>query len=160
MLRKQRFARIYEKYADEIYRYIFVHVRDEMLAEDLTADTFSKAWQKLDDFDFRHTRAWLYAIARNRMTDHWRSNRPLPLPEDFDPEDERESVESEVDKEFAKKKLLDAMAELPEEMRSVVALRFIEGYSARKTGEALGISEGNVRVIQYRALKKLKGILS
>jgi RNA polymerase sigma-70 factor (ECF subfamily) len=131
-----------------------------MLAEDLTADVFSKAWQNLDSFDFRHTRGWLYTIARNRITDHWRSNRPLALPEDFDPEDDRESIETEVDKRLANAKLMNALAGLPEDMRSVVTLRFIEGYSARQTGEALGLSEGNVRIVQYRALKKLKGILS
>jgi RNA polymerase sigma-70 factor (ECF subfamily) len=52
------------------------------------------------------------------------------------------------------------MSKLPEIMRSVVTLRFIEGYSAHKTGVALGMSEGNVRIIQYRALKRLKGLLS
>jgi len=45
-------------------------------------------------------------------------------------------------------------------MKSVVTLRFMQGYSAKQTGEALGISESNVRVVQYRALKKLHEELS
>lgn len=159
MQHRRRFAKMYASYADEIFRFIYVHVRDEILAEDLTADTFTKAWQKIDSFDFRHPRAWLYTIARNRMADHWRTSHTVPLAEDYDPEDDRESVESVVDRQLSKEKLLAAISQLPEDMRSAITLRFVEGYSARKTGEALGLSEGNVRIIQYRALKKLKELL-
>jgi RNA polymerase sigma-70 factor, ECF subfamily len=160
MYQKRRFAKMYADYADDIFRFVYVHVHDRMLAEDLTADTFAKAWQKLDSFDFRHPRGWLYTIARNRMADHWRTHHTVPLAEGFDPEDERDSVEVEVDRNLSKEKLLAGLSTLPKEMRSVVSLRFLQGYSARKTGEALGMGEGNVRIIQYRALKKLKEILS
>ncbi len=151
---------MYADYADDIFRFLYVHVQDRMLAEDLTADTFAKAWQKLDSFDFRHPRGWLYKIARNRLADHWRTHHTVPLEEGFDPEDDHESVETRTDRKLAKEQLLAGLAELPEDMRSIVTLRFIEGYSARQTGQALGISEGNVRVMQHRALKKLKGLLS
>ncbi|MFS8120101.1 MAG: RNA polymerase sigma factor [Microcoleus sp.] len=151
---------MYADYADAIYRFLYVHVRDQMLAEDLAADTFAKAWQNLGSFDFRYPRAWLYSIARNRLADHWRTNHTVPLDEDFEIEDKRESVETELDRGLAKDVLMAALDKLPAEMRSVVSLRFIEGYSARQTGAALGISESNVRVIQHRALKKLKGLLS
>ena len=150
---------MYEEYADDIYRYVYVHVHDQMLAEDLTADVFSKAWQKLDSFDFKHARGWLYTIARNRITDHWRTHHTVPLEEDFDVEDDRESIESEMDRQISKETLLKHLATLPKDMQSVVTLRFIEGYSAKHTGDSLGMSEGNVRIIQYRALKKLKGLL-
>jgi RNA polymerase sigma-70 factor (ECF subfamily) len=147
---------MYSDYADDIYRFLYVHVHDKMLAEDLTADTFTKAWQKLDKFDFRHPRGWLYTIARNTLSDHWRTNHTGVLIEDFDVEDERDSTEIQLDRKIAKDKLLRHLAKLPEDMRSVVTLRFLQGYSARHTGQALGISEANVRVIQHRALKILR----
>ena len=65
-----------------------------------------------------------------------------------------------MDKQTQAEIIQTALAKLPEEMRSVVTMRFMLGYSAKKTGESLGMSEGNVRVIQYRALKKLKEVLS
>lgn len=160
MYKKRRFAKMYATYTDDIFRFIYVRVRDEMLAEDLTADTFSKAWQKLETFDFRQPRAWLYTIARNLITDHWRTHHSVPLEDGFDPEDDRESVEAQVDRALSKERLTAAIGQLPEDMKSVVSLRFLQGFSARQTGDALGIAEGNVRIIQYRALKKLKGILS
>lgn len=160
MLKKRRFARIYDQYADDIYRFLFVHVRDVAAAEDLTADTFLKAWRRIDKFDWKHPRGWLYAIARNNLTDYWRKKKPEPLPEDFDPVDPKPSHGETLDKKMEMKRALKAMAKLPQEMKSVLALRFMQGYSVRETAEALDMSEANVRVVQYRALKKLRGVLS
>lgn len=150
---------MYEEYADDIFRFVYVHVRDERLAEDITADIFMKAWKRVDGFDFKQPRPWLYKIAQNAITDHWRKKRPEELEnEDLIP-DERPSVEAQVEHALTRERLLHAMATLSHEMRSVVSLRFLHGYSAQKTAESLGMSEGNVRVVQYRALKKLRGIL-
>ena len=66
---------MYTAYADDIFRFILAHTRDVELSEDITADTFSKAWQKLDSFDGKHERGWLYKIAQNKMADHWRKKR-------------------------------------------------------------------------------------
>ena len=52
--------------------------------------------------------------------------------------------------------LRHALHKLPAEMRTIVTWRFIEGVSAKEVGVRLNISEGNVRVIQYRALKQLR----
>jgi len=74
--------------------------------------------------------------------------------------DDKPSVEEKVDKSLEAQKVHKALATLPEQMRSVVMLRFMQGYSVKQTAEALTISEANVRVIQYRALKKLEGVIS
>lgn len=152
---------MYNDYADDIYRYLFVHVRDTALAEDLTADTFTKAWKQFDKFDGRHGRAWLYTIARNLMNDHWRKKHPVPLDETFDVADEDAlSVEEVVDAKLQAKRTVKALNTLPHDMKSVVTLRFMQGYSVRDTAQSLGLTEANVRVIQYRALKKLKKVLA
>ena len=152
---------MYDNYADDIYRFLFVHVRSVQIAEDLTADTFLKGWKNIEGFDKRHPRGWLYAIARNTLTDYWRKHKSLPLDEEVEVVDDKsDSVEEVVDKMLDADRLAQAVTTLPEEMRSVVNLRFMQGYSAKHTAEALGLTEGNVRVLQYRALKKLKGVLS
>lgn len=160
MLKKRRFAKLYNQYADDIYRFLLVHVRDKTLAEDLTADTFLKAWKQIDKFDWKHTRGWLYAIARNNLTDYWRKKRPKPLEEDFDVPDDKPSHAEVLDKKMEMKRAIKALSKLPDEMKSVVSLRFLQGYSVREVAEALDMSEANVRVVQYRALKKLRGVLS
>lgn len=151
---------MYNTYADDIFKYLIVHVQDQKLAEDLTADTFMKAWTNLDKFDFKQPRPWLYKIAKNTMTDHWRKKHTDLLDEDIELVSTADSVEDQVDKQLSKEVIQKALHNLPEEMRSVVTLRFMLGYSARKTAESLGTTEGNVRVIQHRALKRLKGLLS
>lgn len=151
---------MYNTYADDIFRYLLVRVRERHLAEDLTADAFTKAWSRLGSFDFKQTRPWLYKIAKNTLTDYWRKKRPIASEAEVEVVSNAESVEKQVDNKLLAETIQAALVELPEEMRSVITLRFILGYSAKKTGNSLGISEGNVRIIQYRALKKLKELMS
>jgi RNA polymerase sigma-70 factor (ECF subfamily) len=160
MRKEKRFADMYNQYVDDIYRFLLVHVRDQQLAEDLTAETFTSAWKNMSNFDNKHPRGWLYAIARNRLTDYWRKKKPLPLDETTEIVDERKTQDQVFDEKIAARELGLALKKLPEEMKSVITLRFLQGYSARQTAEVLGMSEVNIRVIQYRALKKLKKVLS
>lgn len=149
---------MYDTYADDIFRYLFVHVRDRELAEDLTADTFMRAWRSIDSFDFSQPRPWLYKIARNILTDHWRRKKPAPL--DDEQVESDLNLDEEVERSLNKQRVRGALHHLPEPMKSVVTLRFLSGYSAKQTAQSLELSETNVRVIQYRALKKLKELLS
>lgn len=151
---------MYTAYADDIFRFLLTHVRDVDTAEDLTANTFVKAWRFIDKFDGKQPRAWLYKIAQNTLTDHWRRKQHLPLDESIEIIDDRPGHEEQIDKQIAADTVNAAVAQLPRDMRSVVNLRFMQGYSAKQTAEALGMTEANVRVVQYRALKKLKGLLS
>lgn len=159
MYRKHRFSTMYSRYSNDIFRFIYMFVRDEALAEDLTGDTFAKAWKNLESFDFRHPKAWLYQIARNLVTDHWRKHKTLPLDEDYEIVDTKDTPDVELDRKLADANLMSAVGRLPEEIQSIVTLRFIHGYSARQTAEALSMTEANVRVKQHRALKKLKELM-
>lgn len=148
---------MYDTYADDIFRYLFVHVRDRELAEDMTADTFTRAWKSIDKFDFSQPRPWLYKIARNILTDHWRRKKTEAMGDQETVSDV--DITQEVERRLDKQRVRGALNQLPEPMKSVVTLRFLSGYSAKQTADSLGLSEANVRVIQYRALKRLKGLL-
>lgn len=150
---------MYETYADDIFRYLYVHVGDRQLAEDLTADTFMRAWKNIATFDFSQPRPWLYKIARNLLTDHWRKKPTLPFEVAGEVEADHD-MEASLDVAFTRAQVQAALHRLQEPMRSVVTMRFILGYSARQTAESLNLKENNVRIIQYRALKKMKGYLS
>lgn len=147
---------MYNQYADDIYRFIFVHVRDAELAEDMTADTFTSAWKNIGTFDNKQPRAWLYTIARNRMNDHWRKKPTIPLDENIEIVSESDLFEDIVDRKIQLKRVISALNTLPDDMKSIVTLRFMQGMSAKETAKILKMTEGNVRVMQYRALKKLK----
>lgn len=151
---------MYKTYTDDIFRFFLANTREVELSEDLTADTFAMAWDKIDTFDGKHERGWLYKIAKNKLIDHWRRKKPLPLDESIEIVDDRKSVEKMTEEAIERERIYKAIGTLKPLMRSIVTLRFIEGYSAKQTAEALDISESNVRVLQHRALKKLKGKLS
>jgi len=73
------FAPLYDRYATAIYRFCYRKVGDPDVANDLTAQVFVKAIERLDRYQPRAGatfRSWLFAIARNTITDRWRRHRP------------------------------------------------------------------------------------
>lgn len=154
------FETAYESHAQSIYKFLFWRTRDVQLSEDLTSSTFEKAWVSRSSFHGGSVRAWLYRIARNLLIDHWRKHKEL-LVDDVDsfPEEARPSTAELLDKDLQLQLMRKAVDKLPEDMRSVINLRFIEGLSCKQAAQRLQLSDSNVRVIQYRALKKLKDYL-
>jgi RNA polymerase sigma-70 factor (ECF subfamily) len=151
------FEAAYESHAKSIYKFLFWRTQDTQLSEDLTSSTFEKAWVSRKSFRGGSVQAWLYRIARNVLIDHWRKKKELFV-DDVDSlqEDARPGVGELLDKDSQLQLMRKALDKLPEDMQSVVTLRFIEGLSCKQVAKNLSLSESNVRVIQYRALKKLK----
>lgn len=154
------FESAYKSYAQSIYKFLFWRTKDTHLSEDLTSKTFEKAWVSRKSFHGGSEQAWLYRIARNVLIDHWRKKKDL-LTEDMDSvqEDSRPSTAELLDKKLQLQALQKALHKLPDDMHAVVSMRFIEGMSCKQVAKELHLGESNVRVIQYRALKKLKGYL-
>ena len=154
------FEAAYESHAKSIYRFLFWRTKDQQLAEDLTSTTFEKAWTSRASFHGGSVKSWLYRIARNTLIDHWRKKKELFV-EDTDilQEDVRPGAGELLDVKLQVQDLKKALDKLPGDMHSVVTMRFIEGLSCRQVAKRLSLSESNVRVLQYRALKKLKEYL-
>ena len=157
----EEFEAMYQDSAPRIYRFMFWRTKDHALAEDLTSSVFEKAWQSRANFKGGTLNGWLYRIANNTLIDYWRKKKTISVEEmDSLPlESEAGDPALLIDQQLSAEALAQAVNKLPKQMRLVVKLRFIEGLSARKTGERLGLSEANVRVIQYRALRILRGTL-
>jgi RNA polymerase sigma-70 factor, ECF subfamily len=151
------FEAAYKSHAKAIYRFLFWRTKDVQLSEDLTSSTFEKAWVSRKSFRGGSEQAWLYRIARNVLIDHWRKKKAIFV-EDTDTlqEDVRPSTGELMDKKARLRDLQKALDTLPDDMHTVVTMRFIEGLSCKQVAQNLHLSEGNVRVMQYRALKKLK----
>jgi RNA polymerase sigma-70 factor (ECF subfamily) len=157
--------RIYDAYAPQLYRFIYHKVGNRQDAEDLTAQVFMKATQSLNiEQDEQRQLAWLYQVARTTIADHWRvyyKGSVVSLDEMQEANGFQEFAESpalaapppEPDDPAAQK--VGAILEhLPENYRQVLTYRFLHGYSLKETAAAMNISEGNVKVLQYRALQK------
>jgi RNA polymerase sigma-70 factor (ECF subfamily) len=143
----------YEKYASAIYRFAYRRLGNRDDAQDVTAQVFLKASRGLDAaFDEAAQRAWLFRAARTAIVDIWRSYGSVPVvPLDWYSEDSTPTYQSSSDAPARVERLL---ARLNPAQRRVLELRFLEGYSLQETARELGMTEGNVKVIQHRALRR------
>jgi RNA polymerase sigma-70 factor (ECF subfamily) len=156
----EAFGKLYGIYLDPIYRYIFYQVRDRMTAEDITEEVFVKAWKAIKSCKGKGSTfsAWLYRIAHNhlmntlRNTNKYVSMDVSGMTEVCDPEQDLESILDEEE-------LSDLLANLPDSQRQVVVLKFVEGMDNREIGKIMRKSEGAVRILQMRALTKLRQII-
>jgi RNA polymerase sigma-70 factor (ECF subfamily) len=155
------FAQLYDACLDRVYRYIFFRVSDEQTAEDLTSHVFLKAWEKLDRYRPNGPfMAWLYAIARNTVIDHYRTRRqtvsldeaaPLPA-RNKDPDDL-------LQLEFELGLVRSAMKQLTNEQQEVLMLKFIAEFDTAQIARRMGKSQGAIRALQMRALQALSRII-
>ena len=149
---------LYEAYADGIFQYISYRVETDEVAEDITSEVFLRMVRGLPKYEYTGAplSAWLYRIASNRVTDHYRkSGRTVDTP---DLEDMRSELDSPIDlitQEEERFRLRAALSALSEDYQNVLILRFMKELSHANVGEIIGKSEANVRVIQHRALKAL-----
>jgi RNA polymerase sigma-70 factor (ECF subfamily) len=159
------FGRLYDEFADRIYGFIRVRVRDPRDAEELTETVFLKAWEAIPDYEQRGLPfpAWLFRIARNTVIDFARSEARKPA---VAPEAEAEEMAAEVrlDEEVLAKldaeRVREAVRRLTEEQSAVVTMRFLWGFSLKEAALVLGATEGAVKALQHRALRSLARILA
>ena len=146
------FAVLFEQFHAPILNYLHRMVSDRALAEDLTQDTFIKAYKSLPktkpDLAFK---AWLYRIATNTAISHMRRGKIvkwLPMIGDREHGDERldRSVTRQTD-------ISHALDQLPKHYASVLLLRHYQGLSLAETAEALDITENAAKLRLFRARK-------
>jgi RNA polymerase sigma-70 factor (ECF subfamily) len=156
---KEAFGSLYEKYLVDIYRYVFYRVVNEQEAEDITEMVFLQAWEALqhihlDGFRFR---PWIYRIAHNKVIDQYRLGHPTsPLEDHENLMDETDNPETAYQTTEAKRILARAIAKLDPNLQDVLIYRFILGFSHEETAEIMDRTGVNIRVLQHRALKKLR----
>lgn len=154
------FGQLYDRYVDGIYRFCYHRVSTVQLAEDLTSETFFRALRGIGGFRWqgRDFGAWLTTIARNLVTDHYKSGRSrLETVSDELPErdDVRPGPEDAALATLTQEALAGALRQLPAEQRDCVVMRFLQGLSIAETAEVLGRTDGAVKQLQLRAVRNL-----
>jgi RNA polymerase sigma-70 factor, ECF subfamily len=155
------FGDLYERYLDEIQRYIFYRVADRFDAEDLTETVFLKAWEALPRFKSSdvNLRAWLYRIAHNIVIDHYRTHKPTTDLSTAKMSDSTLLPERQIQDRDEQKRLAAIIRTMDASLQQVIVCRFVNGLSHAETAQIMGIKEGHVRVLQLRALQKLRELL-
>ena len=152
---------VYAEYLDPIYRFLYARLGNREDAEDLTSQVFLKAFRQLDvGRAERSIASWLYTVARNVLADHWRDQyRYGPIAELNENLADRTDTPRLADDDEKVRQVNEILALLPARYRGVLELRFLRGYSIDETAHALGITPGNVKVIQHRALARATNLM-
>ena len=159
---RMAFASLYDLYLDRVYRYVYYWLPSKADAEDITQEVFIRAWHAIDKYKVTGAPfiAWLTTIARNLVNSHHRSaKRLVPLPETDTVISDNPGPQAEAEMNFTRNYVADAILKLKGEKQKVIQLRFINDMSYEEVAKALNKTEGAIRVLQYRALKDLRGIL-
>ena len=161
----EAFGAIYDALVDPIYRYIFYRIGSREDAEDITEQVFLRAWERISSY--RPTgghpfSAWLYRIAHNQVVDMYRQrarSQTSELPEDLAEESADASPIIATERALSQSQLSRVIRQLPEQYQQVIVLRFVNDLSYTEISAVLDKPEGTVRVLQFRALKRLRELL-
>ena len=149
------FAPLYRRYVTRVYRYIYSRVGNQADAEDLTAQVFLAALEGLRHYHEQgNFAAWLFTLARHRVTDHWRKRSPISLDEIPDLPMEQD-LHEEVSHAEALAQLRTLVGQLSDEEQELLRLRFAAGLRYEQMALVLGRTEAAVKMALYRLIDRL-----
>jgi RNA polymerase sigma factor (sigma-70 family) len=157
----QAFARLYRRYADPVYRYCFRRLGTREAAEDATQLIFEKALHALPTFRATGSiRGWIFAIAHNALSDHFRTSHPhRPFDDALQVVDPSASPEDLAIQAEEGRQIRALMVKLTPRERQLLELR-LAGLTDYEIAESLGQSYGSVRTMQFRTVVKLRSLLA
>ena len=161
----EAFTALYDRYFAAVYNYIRYRVDETAAVEDLTAQVFEQVLSSIGRYTAEQApfEAWLFGIVRHVVGDALRKARfsawlpweaflrrpaPGPLPEEI-------AVQRDL-----KARLGQALLQLPDRQRDLLGLKFAAGLNNRQIAALAGLSEQNVGVILYRAIGRLRELMS
>lgn len=150
----EAFEALFRRFQAPVYAWIVRIVRDRATAEDLTVETFWRIHRTRERFDSEASfGAWARRIATNLAIDNVRRRRPeVALPDDL----AKVTVADPLLQRERRRQIADAFRRLPPKLRVAATLSLIEEQSHHEIAEALGTSEGTVRVRVFRAIRLLR----
>jgi RNA polymerase sigma-70 factor, ECF subfamily len=155
---RQAFGPLYDRYKEPVFGFCLRQLASRESAEDATSAIFTKALAGLARYHETSFRGWLFTIAFHEVADRRRARRPDPTSIDgLDVVDLGATPEEVVLSREADRSVRDLVALLPSSERQIVELR-LSGLTDGEIAVALGLGHGNVRVIQHRAIKRLRAL--
>jgi RNA polymerase sigma-70 factor, ECF subfamily len=155
----EEFQTFYQEHFRFIYRYVYSQIANREEAEDLTSNIFLQAAIGINYERSPHSmQSWLYRIARATVANYWRAYYRAPtrsLDELLEagwegPAEEDPTARSSMPAQ----RIQHLLQALPERYREVLICRFLLNLSIRATAVRMGLTVANVKVLQFRALKR------
>lgn len=154
----EAFGVIYDLFLDKIYRFIYLKVTNREEAQDLSQQVFVRAWEAINRFEDEGLpfASWLYRIARNLVIDFYRTRKDhFSLKEDIgliNPDD----LEEKMFRHEKQEEIQRALEQLNDEQKDIIILRFVEDLPYREISQITKKNPASLRILQHRALNKLR----
>jgi RNA polymerase sigma-70 factor (ECF subfamily) len=159
----EAFGCLYDRYVDQVYQFAYRRVKNHATAEEITARVFHRAVEQLAQFSWRGIPfgAWLVRIAANLIHDHHgQAQRHVSLQQRFADSVAVSGEEASVEAQYAARQASDAVwqaaATLPLPQQQVLVLRFAREMSIQEIAAAMGRTDGAVKQLLFRAIKRLR----
>ena len=156
--------RIFDLYSSPLYKYAMCICHDPIEADQVVGDVFVKFMDRLsrDYGPIRNLRSYLFQMTRNLAIDRYhRSRREVPFEKVNIVEGENRHLQTNLEeRQITDVLIAAAQNELTSDQRHVLILRFIEQFSVSETADILGKSIQNIKVIQNRAIAKLRRVFN
>lgn len=166
---EKAFAEIVKIYLKAIYNFLYRLAGDRDAAEDMTQETFVKAWKNLKKFDQKRSfKTWLFTIAKNTAFDWLKKKKEIPFSNFTDEEGENwlENVADEnilpdeiLERKNIAEELDEILQKLPPHYRVILLLRYKEEFSLHEIAEILGEPYNTIKSRHQRGLANLKKFL-
>jgi RNA polymerase sigma-70 factor, ECF subfamily len=154
----ENFKTLYEQNRLPVFRYIYgLTGGPQEDVEDLTAETFLRAWKARHRFEGNDASAtgWLIRIAKRLVIDEYRhantAFRNLPLDPPAEPVPEQSALDEEQ-----RRHLFALLRDLPDEQREIITLRYLLGWRVSDISRHIGATENNISVTIHRTLSRLR----
>jgi|ERR1700682_4151348 len=153
------FGILYDRHVQRVYRFVYSRVRERSLAEDITEDVFFNALRAMATYRYSGASfcSWLYRIAANAVTSHYRRARnEIDLEAVTGLADASDSVLDAVVRRDRSRQIWQAIHRLPSRQREAMRLKFSADLSLEDVGRVMGTSPGAVKLLIYRAVQELR----
>lgn len=155
------FAVLYHLFVDDIHRYVFYRVNRED-ALDLTESIFLRVWENIRSYKTgkKYFSSWLYRIAHNMVVDHYRMTKEVsPLEVDIADHNRESDPVKMAEQSLSSDMLKVALSKLKKKYQQVILLHYMNGLENREIARIMRRTEGNMRILKFRALRALRKVL-
>lgn len=164
---EQAYLQAFDEYADALFRHARFRLASRERATDLVQDTFIKAWDYLrDGGEVEHWKSFLYRVLNNLIIDEYRRTKEesldalmeeSPLAENpLLASEGRTEIEEHADTKLLMEHIRARLPDLPDSYRTVLTMRYIDGFSPKEISQMLGLSENVVSVRIHRGVTRLR----
>jgi len=160
---KQEFEAIYQTYYKKVFNYIKKKISNIQDAEELTHEIFIKLYRLRASYDANKSAisTWIFVATNNRLKNYYRDRKEQVTFDEITYNAISEEFSPEVCYmlEAQRKELMECLKKLSDRERTIIIRKYYMGERSNQIAIEMGLTPGNVRIIQKRSLEKLKKLL-